>query len=585
MHRTLLRVFLSLIWIFLAVGFAGPVQTVKADPSTCSWVANASSLDYDWSDSRNWLCSGVSVPDSNTNVVIAAPTSAYAPHVSAAASALSVQITGYLYIDPGKQLTVSAIWTNAGSAIIDSQGTLVGFGEVTNTGVMHFLSSGALQSTLQIDSGATASVGVLYAYGNVTNNGTLTGESLDAQFHMRGPLFTNNGTVAVNSFYFDRGSSQSMSGSGAWNAGIADLFVTGSTQLTAETNLNLSPQHFNINNDSSTFNIGAYHAAFTGPGQLIVSGTLTGAAGGEVHTQGTGMEIHIPDEGIFSTPLVVDSGTTHAFGTFYRSIGIAAGATLLVMDPPGTLTAMDVVTVNGTLGGEDDNAVFVMRGLIMTVNGQVTVATLQQANTWEQFIQGTGLLTLHNLVVSPLLMLSVPLQLDGTLTLDGEIEAPSVSITLAETAVIAGSNADNDIFSNVIRNGPFQKGKAYCFGNQFLSITFANSSASLPTSVALRVTKSPWAGLDGSIRRSYSIVPGGGGSWSADLRLDYRTSELDGNPALISAWTRSAPSSPWQRQGISQANTTQNWVEFDGLTHFSDWGLAIKKVFVPLVQR
>jgi hypothetical protein len=586
MHRTPFRLFLALIGISLVVGLAANGERAKAAPSICNWIANASSLSYDWGDYHNWGCSGVAVPDANTIVVIAAPNSAYAPHVRASASALSIQLTGYLFIDASYQLTVVALWSNAGNATIDSQGTLIGLGEVTNLGAVHFLSSGTLQGNLVIDSGATASVAVLYAYGNVTNNGTLTGESPDAQFHMRGALFTNNGTVATNAFTFDKGGPQSVTGSGVWTGSIANLFVTGPTQLTAESDLVFSPQQFNINNDGSTFNIGAYQVTFNGPGQLIISGTLTGAAGGKVHTMGTGMEIHIPNGGTFNPPLVVDSGTTHAFGTFSGSITIATGATLLVMDPPGTLTAIPGVTVNGTLGGEDDTAVFEAGGG-MTVNGQVTVANLRLLGNWEMIIGGSGSMNLHSLEVSPglLLLLMVPLQLDNTLTLSGDISAPFVTITLAETAVIAGSNANRDIFSVVQRNGPFQKGKSYCFGNQYLSITFANSSTSLPTSVTMQVSQVPWGDLNDSIKRSYSIQTGGVGNWSADLRLDYRNNEFAGNPALISAWTRSTPSNPWQPQAISQSNTSQNWVEFDGLTHFSDWGLVLTKVFLPFIRR
>ena len=42
---------------------------------------------------------------------------------------------------------------------------------------------------------------------------------------------------------------------------------------------------------------------------------------------------------------------------------------------------------------------------------------------------------------------------------------------------------------------------------------------------------------------------------------------------------------PWAQIPYSEAHFTQNWISFQGLTHFSDWGLVIHSVLLPFVKR
>ncbi|HVP22268.1 MAG TPA: hypothetical protein VMS73_10455 [Anaerolineaceae bacterium] len=589
MRSTLFRLFFLLIGISLIVFITSPAtsQGVKAAPSACSWIAGPSSIDYDWNDGNNWDC-GV-VPGSTTDVIIVALAKEYAPTVTGSRAAGSVLLTGNLGIGVHAQLAVTNGWSNLGEAWIDSQGVLAGAGVVNQSGVTHFLSSGAIQGALTIDAKATASVEKLYVYGNVSNNGLLSSENADTQFHMLGQLFTNNGTVETKTFYFEKGGTQEVAGGGTWNGTITSISIAGPTHLTADSDTNFSPFSFFINNDGSVFDIGNHQVTFNGPGQLGVSGSLIGATNGTVHTLGADLEIHIPNGGLFTPPLYVDGGVTHALGTFSGPITVALGGTLLVMAPPaGSITALQDVTINGTLGGEDPTSgYFEMKGLVMTVNGQVTVADLRLDGPWEQVIIGGGLLNLHSMEVeAPAgLLLSVPLQLDQTLSLSTNVYAPNITITLATSAAISGNNSDKDIFSTIKRNGPFLKDTTYSFGNLNLTITFANSSVTLPTSVTMKVSQAPWAGLRGSIRRSYTIQTAGGGNWSATLRLDYRDTEFLGNADYLQAWARPSAGNPWVRQAITTSDANQDWIELAGLTHFSDWGLVVNTVCMPLIRR
>jgi hypothetical protein len=122
-------------------------------------------------------------------------------------------------------------------------------------------------------------------------------------------------------------------------------------------------------------------------------------------------------------------------------------------------------------------------------------------------------------------------------------------------------------------------------GNLNLTVVFTDAGTALPTAITMTVNQAPWKDLPGSINRNVSIQTAEGSGWSGSLRLDYRDSELHGPADFLQVWTRSSSSSPWAKIPYSEANFNQNWISFQGLTHFSDWGLVIHSVFIPLVKR
>jgi hypothetical protein len=101
----------------------------------------------------------------------------------------------------------------------------------------------------------------------------------------------------------------------------------------------------------------------------------------------------------------------------------------------------------------------------------------------------------------------------------------------------------------------------------------------------MTVTPAPWSDLPGSINRRYRIQTLGGNGWAGKLTLDYRDSELRGPADFLQVWTRSSASAPWAKLPYSLADFNQNWIALEGLTHFSDWGLVIHSVFIPMVKR
>ena len=564
-------------------------QPALPSGKTCNWIASASSLDYYWDDGDNWNCGGE--PPSGEDDATISSSLAYAPVVRGSAAAKTLTLTGVLLIEGGASLTVDT-WTNQGAATILSQGTLTGNGEVKSGGIFHLLDSGTYVGNLTIDPLATASVGVVYMQGNVLNNGTLTGESPDAQFHMQGLLFTNYGTVSTNAFYFEKGSGavQQVNGSGTWNSGINYLFVTNGTVLTPQNDVTFGPQRFSIGDTGDRLNVGTHQVTFQNPTTVSNGGAIVGSAGGSVHTQGNSVYLGNANESQFTPPLVVENGLTYASGVFSGTITINHGGTLRVKAPPaGTITAVKDVTVTGSLDGENSGINFYMRGQNFVVNGSVSVAELHLAGASQQTITGTGSLSLHDVYVDAPggVKLTAPLSLDGQLSLSQNLYVGSSAlVTLTESAITAGENSDKDIFGTVKRTGPFQTDKLYSFGNLNLTVVFTNAGTALPAVITMTVNQAPWKDLPGSINRSVSIQTTGGNGWSGSLMLDYRDVELHGREDYLQAWTRSSSSSAsWARIPYSEANVNQNWIAFQSLTHFSDWGLVIHSIYLPTVLR
>jgi hypothetical protein len=506
-------------------------QPALPSGKTCNWIASASSLDYYWDDGDNWNCGG-SPPSGEDDATISS-SFAYAPIVRSSAAAKTVTLTGVLLIEAGASLTVDT-WTNQGAATILSQGTLTGSGEVKSGGTFHLLDSGTYVGNLTIDPLATASVGVVYMQGNVLNNGTLTDESPDAQFHMQGLLFTNYGTVSTNAFYFEKGSGavQQVNGSGAWNSGINNLFVTNGTVLAPQTDVTFGPQRFSIGDTGDRLNVGTHQVTFQNPTTVSNGGAIVGSAGGSVHTQGNSVYLGNTNESQFTPPLVVENGLTYASGVFSGTITINQGGTLRVKAPPaGTITAVKDVIVTGSLDGENSDVNFYMRGQNFVVNGSVSVAELHLAGTSQQTITGTGSLSPHDVYVDAPggVKLNAPLSLDGQLSLSQNLYVGSSAlVTLTESAITAGENSDKDIFGTVKRTGPFQTDKLYSFGNLNLTVVFTNAGTALPTVITMTVHQAPWKDLPGSINRSVSIQTTGGNGWSGSLTLNYRDTELHG---------------------------------------------------------
>jgi hypothetical protein len=114
-------------------------------------------------------------------------------------------------------------------------------------------------------------------------------------------------------------------------------------------------------------------------------------------------------------------------------------------------------------------------------------------------------------------------------------------------------------------------GTPIAFGNPFTTIAF--TSGTPPTEVTVNLTLGPPAGFANAVQRTYQITPTGGNGYTATLRMHYLDSELNGNnEATLQLYRNNGTT--WNAQGATNRNTTNNWVEYAGVTQFSPWTLA-----------
>jgi hypothetical protein len=138
-----------------------------------------------------------------------------------------------------------------------------------------------LNGNVVINSGATFYSGhsvayVVSIYGNLTNNGTMTGAGSTVVFF--GSAFVNAGLVETPEFKFD--STSTLSGAGYWST-IANILSGAVVTLTS------SHQFLSMNiNSGGVFITGSNTAKFTASNPIIQNGTLTNA-GGKIEYNGT----------------------------------------------------------------------------------------------------------------------------------------------------------------------------------------------------------------------------------------------------------------------------------------------------------
>jgi len=114
------------------------------------------------------------------------------------------------------------------------------------------------------------------------------------------------------------------------------------------------------------------------------------------------------------------------------------------------------------------------------------------------------------------------------------------------------------------------------FGPEVCARLWFTDTGTLPTSVAITLTREyPSVNLDGLPRR-YEIVPTGGSSYEARLQLCYEDDELagstGGNESDLHAY-RYAGSATWEE--YSTVDTVNNTVTAHGVTALGLWGLGV----------
>src|SRR4030095_12093281 len=108
----------------------------------------------------------------------------------------------------------------------------------------------------------------IYCNGNMTNNGTLSGNF----FKFSGTNFTNNGTVTPGTFQFASGA-QNATGLGPWGT-TANILSGANVTLTG--NFQLRDVNVNI---GGTVNLSTFRLLVTGSNPIVNSETFTSSSG------------------------------------------------------------------------------------------------------------------------------------------------------------------------------------------------------------------------------------------------------------------------------------------------------------------
>lgn len=411
---------------------------------------------------------------------------------------------------------------------------------------------------LIVDPGAVFNFneGGMTVNGDVTVNGTVskTQFSISSVLNFNGTTFTNNGSTLIDFIYLNTSGTprtQTIAGLGPWNGTSFSIGLSGSPSTTSLANdMTFNQSQFLIT-FGSTLDLRTFNLTYTGSnllngGRLIGTGTLIMQPAATASLTGTGTDP-------FATRIRIASGTVtpslRASGRF-------------TIDPGAALS-------NGGL--------FFMANDVFTNNGSVASTNLTFGSVnflpIAQDLRGTGTFTgSGQLYVRP--ESTTTLQSDVTyvgtrIYNEGRINTGAFTLSLPCTTGIEGPG---EVIGNMRRtNLAACPGVAFAFGSPFTTIRF--TSGTPPTEIVVNVGLFAPVGFPTAAQRTYFITPTGGSGYVATLRLHYLDSELNGNnESSLQLWRNNGTN--WTMQGVTTRNTTDNWVEYAGVTQFSPWALS-----------
>ncbi|MBK8550202.1 MAG: hypothetical protein IPL53_03755 [Ignavibacteria bacterium] len=254
--------------------------------------------------------------------------------------------------------------------------------------------------TITVDAGATLSTGngsfSLNAYDTVTNNGTISGIS-GAALVVKGPVFTNAGSVISSGLIFD--STTNLSGAGTFSSSAILIDSAATVNLTG--NITFSPGSSFTINSGGTLNPNSQIFTLSS-GQMIANNGSTITNSGTFRTQGI-VSFNLKAGSAFNAPLNVISGTTTAQNTtsplitkLFGSITVDNSATLNTGNGAYVLEAYGPVTNNGTISGSS-GATFELRSSSLINNGSMTSTKLEFDSA--SSLSGSGSFTNANILV------------------------------------------------------------------------------------------------------------------------------------------------------------------------------------------
>lgn len=213
---------------------------------------------------------------------------------------------------------------------------------------------------------------------NLTNFGTITGAA-GATFRMLGGLFTSEGTVQIDNFYFD--DTTGIAGlNQVWRP--ANAFISGGAMLTALDTISFKPtavSNFSVNS-GGVLNLNSRTVTFDGTSSgifftLFGGGTVTG---GLFRTKGN-ITMRVKNGSAFNSPFRVYNGITTIYNDdagnssdLFGNTTVDAGAVLAVNNGGYTVRLFGNLVNSGTISGTS-GASFRLRGSTFNCTGTVAV--------------------------------------------------------------------------------------------------------------------------------------------------------------------------------------------------------------------
>jgi hypothetical protein len=295
--------------------------------------------------------------------------------------------------------------------------------------------------------------------------------------------------------------------------------------------------------------------ALTGPGTVNISGGIFN----EDVNLNTNTTLNINGDTTINS-LTMSAGTLNGSNGGSFTLTLAAGGWTNDGGTfnPGTGTVSFIAT-GQTIGGTNPTT---FNNLTIGVGG----TTVNGAS----FADGQNL--------NPSGPVTVDQTVTGVLTLNGDltVTSPARLIMLAS----ASSAGTGDVIGNLERLGFVMAAcpAAPCsntlsVGNPNNQITITSGTA--PASILVTLAKSAPATYAAAVQRNYIIAETGGSGFTTTLRLHYLDSELNGNTPESNLNLRRFNGSTWPAVALSApVDTTDNWVESNVVTGFSQWTFA-----------
>jgi len=507
----------------------------------------------DWSSSGNW---NGGVPTSTDDVLIPAGLSTPYPYRNLSSGTIPA-VANKIEIEPDASITVDSyditIYGSSGAWI--NNGTFVpGTGKVIFDNTFATISGTTNFYDVTINTGKSLRMEdgcVMRIAGAMQNDGawhvvTTSNSTVEYNGGNQVVVSPNPTTTRYNNLVLSGSGIKTLPGTALMIEG--GFILTGPVTATAASSLTVGGElEIQAN---ATFATGTFNHTIAG--HFDNSGTFNATTGTTITLNGTAVQN-------------IYGGSVINFENFI--INNSAGVNMFT-----DIVVNDVLTLtNGNLN---------VGATLLTINGDVskTSGFINVITLSSLYFGGTTSLTtaadlfattpsISNLTINRAggLVLGSDITVNGILSLIstnptafiGSLDLGTNTLHMGATATTTGTG---DVTGRVKRTAILPDIE-YTFGNQFSSVTFPNIGT-LPTEITLKISigAAPTWKTE-RIKRIYDISQIGGNGTKAILKSHYLDSELNGNVEInISFFSYVFPSSTLLDRGVTQLNTTDNWI-------------------------